>query len=181
MSFKYLFRLIIATYLVFTSESKAQVNIEIKSSGDYSVECNGQSKLFKNTTELSNGLNDFTGNYFRVNSVNLDSEHINTVVFNGINNTFPCTLLIKGNVEIKPNIELLFGNNAHFNELIGRDFNSFSFISNGNTHHIIRNLLATSDTDQQNITAESILINHGKLTFMNSYSNVRCRLNTEQN
>ena len=166
MTFNKLLSIFVATCSLFANYSNAQVNIEVKSNGEYLVECNGQSKSFKNTTELYNGLNNFTGNYFRVNSINLDAEHINTVVFNGIYNTSPCILLIKGNAEVKPNINLYFSNHANFNEIIGRDFSSFSFIPNNNIHCIMRNVLATSDTDPQHVTTVETLINHGTIKFL---------------
>lgn len=97
--------------------SNIDVSIHLKENGSCLVKCGKNEKLFSNINELSSSLNDFTGDYLNISSVNtinniynneirnnknklynpvLNNYTIKTVdtgiVFNGIQNKMPCNI-----------------------------------------------------------------------------------------
>ena len=82
-----------------------QVIFDFSKPNNYRITCNGQSKSFNDIITFSNEVNNITSNYFTVSSINIDNEHLNTIVFNKtnvINNLY--TLVLRGSNDFKPNI-----------------------------------------------------------------------------
>ena len=114
-----------------------QVIFDFSEPNNYRITCNGQNKLFNDIKSFSDEINNITLNYFTVGSINIDSEHLNTIVINNtnvINNL--CTLVLRGSNNFKPNI--LFKNGIiKFNNIIGENINSLIFT---NTICIMNNI-----------------------------------------
>lgn len=170
--------LTITLYSTLYNYSNAQVSIELKENGEYFVQCNNKSRTFKDTVELSNRLNDFTGNYFRINSIELDNNRFNTIIFKGINNIYQCTLSIKGNSNIHPHIKLRFNNNANSSSITINDSMLLSIRSN---HHnlqcILHNLFVLRDDGQiMQQVIEPVYI-QGEIRFMR-ISNAQFKLHS---
>lgn len=147
MTFNKLLSTVITIYSVFANNCSAQVDIEIRQNGDYFVKCNNNNNLFTTTTRLSNGLNNLISNYFKTNSVVLDNDRINTLIFKGVESIKPCTLFIKSNANFKPNIIFNCGDNQiNFPKIIGNNI-GFKIISN--KPFLITNCSTINATDNQ--------------------------------
>lgn len=146
MFFKESLTIILSSFSIFfystTNYSYSQnniVTIDFSEPNSYRITCDNQSKLFNNITTFSNEINDITSNYFTVESVNIDTEHLNTIVFNNVNVTNNlCTLVLLGSNNFKPNI--LFENGiARFYTIRGINIESVVFTNTIFMIHHINN------------------------------------------
>lgn len=106
MTLHKLLTIIVSSFLTNYSYSQ-DINIifDFSEPNSYRVTCDHQSKSFDNITNFSNEINDIISNYFTVGSINIDNEHLNTIVFNNVNVTNNlCTLVLNGSDNFKPNV-----------------------------------------------------------------------------
>ena len=106
MNLHKLLTIIVASFLTNCSYSQdINVVFDFSKPNIYSVTCDHQSKSFDNITNFSNEINDIISNYFTVGSINIDTEHLNTIVFNNVNVTNNlCNLVLLGSDSFKPNV-----------------------------------------------------------------------------
>lgn len=116
-----------------------------------------------------------------ITSIELDVNHINTVVFKVIHNIFPCNLSIKENSEIRPNIKLQFGNNSNFNNITISNFNLCSISTNNNNlQYKIDNVILIKYNNDQTVMFNEFIITHGLFILIKKpYSFVQFRLNSD--
>ena len=158
-----MFGVVILLCLSFTSNinaSNIDVSIYLKEDGSCSVKCGQNEKLFSNINELSSSLNDFTGDYLNISSVNtidniynneiknnknrlynpvLNSYTIksvdNEIVFNGIQNKMPCNISLESGFirsEIGPGIIFNCSSNGASFPHVYVNPNISLFLINGN-------------------------------------------------
>lgn len=112
MNFSKIIITLVTVFSVIKSESNASVTCFFMSNGKCSVECDGIKKHFNNIEELSNNINNITGEYFTVNYIKSIDE-INTILFHNFSNTSNSNykLLIQGGLDFNPCIALNYENN----------------------------------------------------------------------
>ena len=90
----------------------------------------------------SEKLNTVSDGYFNASSFKFEN---NKLIIKNITNTKPCTLLLKCDAKIKPDIVLDFGDNKlNFNEIMGYGLNSLRI--NSNKQLLIKHCLAVNST-----------------------------------
>ena len=93
-----------------TNASNADISMNFKPDNSCVLSFDKSEKIFTNINKLSSELNNITGDYLKVGSINLDDTN-NYIVFNNVYNTKPCNITFSSSNSFKPGVILNFGDN----------------------------------------------------------------------
>ena len=114
MKLNKLLNIVITNFIIITNYSNAQVNIDFMPNGQFNINCDGRQYFFSNIRDLSNEINNITGDYFKIDSIRYHPFVYNTIVFHGLRNSSEnmCNLILKSTEKYKPTIKLICGNST---------------------------------------------------------------------